>query len=662
MLLPRLPDDELEVLCAKQRGTPVTTTEAKDRLSVALTEALQTGENTLITAPTSLGKTYTVATTPWRDYPEITGGQPVIHISQTTDARNQAAEASEEAGVEYHVLRARTDLCPVAGGDYDNEFRAPGWMKPSEWFNQKCDRDGASFGDAHGHLAKINGGLPCSRENRCPAFSQYQNVPRNEDNEPTYDVIHASAAFARLVDITANCNVIFDERPTYRVDIDKDRVRDALTNLFSLRTDSDDGTYTWESFIQLVKSRPEGGDRDGLAEWHREMATYEELFTGGLGGGERFDSRASIHELAPAIARAISSATPVRNGRYCGRSGRLTVVFDEKNRVRVVHDAPDLSYARCVIGLDAHPSPLLWKLNTVPGLRLHSLLTDAENQYWRTVERGLYVVQIGHYTRPLTKGWRNNSQPAEVELLIESLRAKFGSEFRTCICPRELTADVESRMLAAGIPDPESMHYGGEKSRNNFGDESVGLLIGCIDPGDEMVLDNLALLGLHAETETVVDEEGDEKRAYGRGFVGPDADAAAEFLESVRETHVAQSIGRYARNAEKTGVGGVVYVWTNAIPAGMVDEQVSGVVSRAAPKKDAIAAYLCEQDEPVTYRTVAEAVDTRKKHVWESCQKLEAKGAVRISRGTGKNGADEVVSLSKVPAEGPRVGLTIRAA
>lgn len=654
-------DEELNLLGQNTRGTPITTDEAQRRLTDALHEKLRSGENALIAAPTSLGKTYHVATTPWRDFPEITGGQPVIHISQTTTARNQAAEASEKAGVKYHVLRARTELCSVARGDYDGDLPTRDGMTPSEWFDRKCDRDGASFVDAHKELTGRLGKLPCSAEGLCPAFAQYEGVPRDEESEEsTYDVVHASAALARLGNITVNSNVIIDERPSYRLGVNKNglryQIQDGITALLDARSDSEEGTYTWESLVELVKDRPE--EPHDLEAWENRIAEYSELFESGLSSSERFGSGTSIHELTPAIGRAICAAVPVGNSRYCGHDGLLKVVFTRSNRIRTVHDCPDLSGARCIIGLDAHPSPRLWELNTGYKLPMVRLVSPEENQYWRTVERGLYVVQVGQYTRPLTKGWRNDSQSAEVEILISFLREKYGSQFRTSICPKGIESDVREIMARAGIDDPETMYYGSEKSRNDFTTERVGLLVGCIDPGDEPILDNLALLGLHAEPEMVEGEDNNESRAYGRGFIGLDADAADEFLKSVRETHIAQSIGRYARDGESSR-GAIVYVWTDAIPEGIKDEQVPGVKSREAPKREQVKEYLFQNREWTTYRELRDEFGVSKTYVIDVCEDLENRGKLRISRGTGFAGAHEVLYTSDERDTEPRVDLKI---
>lgn len=118
----------------------VTTNEARDRLEETLFSALQAGANTLIDAPTSLGKSHKIATTPWLQYPEITGGDLVIHIHQTRDARDQAVEKSRATdGLTLRVLKGREDVCPTAAGDYDDELTAPNGLSPSEWFEHMCD-------------------------------------------------------------------------------------------------------------------------------------------------------------------------------------------------------------------------------------------------------------------------------------------------------------------------------------------------------------------------------------------------------------------------------------------------------------------------------------------------------------------------------------------
>ncbi|WP_147270890.1 DEAD/DEAH box helicase family protein [Haloplanus salinus] len=664
--------EEMQILSESKQGTPITTETAEIRLQQAITDALRNSENSLLAAPTGLGKTHIVATTPWRDFPEITGNQPVIHISQTIDAREDAVRMSEEAGVKYTVLKGRDEVCSVARGDYDRQLHRIDRLTASEWLKKKCDRENISFAEAHDYLSRQFGGLPCGRGRQCSSKTQWQNVPR-KDKQPEYDIIHATATFAKLGQLTAGTNVIFDERPDYAVPVRQNKLRKAVTGFLHNRT-SNAKEYDWEDLIKLTQRvNPQSGVLDDLTEgWFDKLETYGKLFEEDVSKREKFKSMGATNALVPAIGRAMVSAYPVGNGRYRGQSDLLTIVFDAKNNVRVIHERPDLSKTRCVIGLDAHPSERLWQFHTGIEFQPGELLTPEERQYWRTVERGLYVVQIGSNTNPLTSGWRTSKQETEVKAIIDALHEKAGEAFGTAICPKEIKRDVEQIMRNAGIEEPQLMHYGEEKSRNEFGEERVGLLLGCIDPGDHAILNNLALLDLFAEPETVVDEDGNvvvdedgkELRAYGRGFIGEDADAANEFLESVREMHIAQSIGRYARNARDTNLGAIVYVWTDAIPEDMVDHRISGVRLYRGKKRDAIANYVYETDEPVTKKEVVTALrddldGLTDKYVWQVLSQMADQGVVSRSKGTGPYGADEYeYRAGKLE---PSIDLTIRA-
>lgn len=91
------------------------------------------------------------------------------------------------------------------------------------------------------------------------------------------------------------------------------------------------------------------------------------------------------------------------------------------------------------------------------------------------------------------------------------------------------------------------------------------------------MLNLLAECDLHAQPETVETEDGDQRRAHGRGFEGPDADSASDILVSVRETHVAQAAGRYARGADDPANQAIVFVHTSAMPTGFADCRVPEV-------------------------------------------------------------------------------------
>ncbi|WP_134668978.1 hypothetical protein [Halorussus marinus] len=98
------------------------TREARDQLFATITEVMRNEDTAVVDAPTSLGKSHTVATTAWNSDTSlngITGGRPVIHLQATRDARDEAIEAAADADVDSFVLQSRHEACPVAAGDYD---------------------------------------------------------------------------------------------------------------------------------------------------------------------------------------------------------------------------------------------------------------------------------------------------------------------------------------------------------------------------------------------------------------------------------------------------------------------------------------------------------------------------------------------------------------
>jgi len=188
------------------------------------------------------------------------------------------------------------------------------------------------------------------------------------------------------------------------------------------------------------------------------------------------------------------------------------------------------------------------------------------------------------------------------------------------------------------VKDPDTMHYGEEKSRNDFAGEDICALNGCIDPGDDFVLDILAERGLDAQPETTTDEDGNEVRAHGRGFVGPDADAANEILASVREQHIAQGAGRAARDADNPEDRAIVFIRTDAAPPGFLDMRVPGVEWLATDTQTEIIETLTQHSSATT-REIAETVGCSKEHARNTLGRLEEENLVDVRENAGDHGA-----------------------
>lgn len=656
------------------------TDDIRGRIRESLHSALRSRTNTLIVAPTGIGKTHEIATTNWSANSEVIGtpldlGTPIIHISPSRDARDQAHEKSQEAGVDAHTLKGRQEVCPVARGDYDDHFTVyPDGQTPSAWFDLKCEVQGIPFSTAHDDLEKKQGGLPCSTDDACEGAKQW--IPMFDGSANEFDIVHATDTFVYNTDLIRNRHVVFDEQPRYLKQVNKHvtdssqigrilthaHIQDSVTEFLQTHAPNEP-IATWEGLMAVQNV----DDQEILDNFKRivEEAEFDQQY---------YLNSPFLNVSTPTLIRAIINAKDVGNGYRRGEaevryeaewhdseshtaenSRTITVVFDDSNDIKLIHEPPNLSPARTVIGFDAHPTERLWRANTVSDLKVDDLgLTTEELREWRKAERGLTVYQIGEATRPFTKGWAGDTAAERqrtkdrADAIIQELHQRYGAEFRTAITTKDLEEEVKTMMQVAGVVNPESMHYGETHSRNDFGGESVGLLIGCIDPGDENILTRLALLNLTARPCMVETESGEIVREVGRTFSGPDADAATEMLESVREMEVAQAIGRYARDADTHDSRATVYTWSSAIPEALLDGIVPGVEDLLIGKQKEIVKFLSATDGWATKHEIVDGVvgnsdfdSVSEEQVRKTVTEWEGKGMAKINKGGGYNGADE---------------------
>jgi len=672
-----LPLDRLDALAgtdrkraARKRGLSIPSTDdARDRLRNAIFRELRAGNRTVLDAPTALGKSYTVATEPWRRRESTTGGAPVVQLHQTREARDDAARATGGTSA------TGATASPVARGDHDpaedpDAEDAPDTVvtidgePASDWFDRMCDGKGLPFSTALAIARDRNDQRldelpPFGQED--PAVEQWDGLPRDDDGDPAVDVIHATHQFAYVPSIRSHTNLILDEQPDFRLDLSQDRVR-GMVNAYLQAIDAP--VRNFEAFVMLAEHDAARGDaaaeRDAVDD---ALDRDHDLPT------DWYATEPDAHAIAPDLARAIWNALrwedPDRNGRLSTKvyhepprfdadaegyaAGTwLSVVLDTDHTIHTVRATPDLSQARAVVGLDAHPSMPMWTLNAGPELTRDAVLDPTERRLWRRYERGLTVVQIGDAARPRSGDaaidWMNDDRIREI---LGRLRDHYGRGFKTALSTIQTEPALRGLMEDAGIDLPDgfdtasdhTLHYAEEKSRNDFAAELAGYVYGCMDPGDGMVLDALAELDVDAGAVMVETEGGDVKREKGRTFEGPDADTAEAVLASVRENHVAQAAGRYARNADDPESRAVVYLDTNAAPTGFVDLETPGVEWLASDTQRAIVDALTERPR-ATARELADAVECTKEHVRKTLDRLEERGLVDRKKRAGPHGAD----------------------
>jgi hypothetical protein len=676
-----------------------TTEEARDELEQTVFNVIRNKDEHIVNAPTSLGKTHTVAATRWGARDDIAGDKPVVQLLPTRDARDEAAAVAEEEGGSYIKLRGRHEACPVCAGDYDPEpddeddgltITIEG-MPASDWMGMMCNDRGVPFSDAHRYLNQHNDQnvpLPCSANSTCPAVKQYDDL-REEENP----LVIATHNFAHVPGLRMGTNVVIDEEPNYELNMSTDRLKEAITAFLD---EANAHVDTWEDLWSVATADNHerrlgeivSGDEDldvaarkkGLVASEYCDSVWNELRNQLYHEPDRdwYYDEPNAHTMAGPLARAVLNSEEQAGGRRKGKTFYepirpdahlrdddgwnrewLSIVFDSKNEVSFIRSVPDFSQTRSFVGLDAHPSVEVWSVNTIPDIGVKKVLSDEKRHLWRQYERGLRVVQVGEATRPLASG--NYFNGAKTRTLVEHLRDEYGSDFKSAITSKAVGEDLEDIMSDVGAYEPQVMTYGEEKSRNDFSEHEVGYVHGCIDPGDDMVMDIVAELELDAvpvranvccehcgDRDDAPEEAGSGchrcnhtgwAREKGREFEGEDADAAASILASVRENHVAQAAGRYARNPDDPEASATVYVATDAIPDGFADVKVPGVIQTFTKQQREIVRTLRESERPMTAKDIANNADCTARYVRDVLGTLTDWGYVDTDPMAGPNGA-----------------------
>ena len=724
--------------------------EVQGKLYDDIISAVEDGDRIVKSAPTGAGKTHAVATTPWLSMPDVTDDKPVIHAHRTRKARDQAAAMSEEAGVDYYVLKGRTELCPVAAGshDPDNEagnaaFTIDG-QPISEWLDHLCDRQGLPFSVAHRWAeAATDRDLPCERgDTECAAKGQFDGIPRGDENNPTHDVIHCTHQFLHVPSLRMHTHIFIDEKPAFGVELSSTEIRESI-NAYLDHIDAPVSSYSELVYAAEHDNHPQhegkesirgltpaeasasfteamdealNGDNSyvecpecgGDGERHDEGARNEDVTAypehGGAatsntcpecnGDGKVLAKRGTpplswykdtpkAHTLAPSLTRAIwraeESAGDRKHARVVHNPPRFDqdvhdnaawnreiadMVCNDQWEVTEMQAMPDFSLAQSVIGLDAHPQPSdpFWRANVHTDLTTEYTLDQQQRTLYRRYERGLFTVQVGEGTQPVTRGkWLDEGQGAKFEAIIEHLRDHYGEDFDSAITSMSAKPFIREAMRDAGVDEPEMMHFGNEESRNDFSGKPTGLVAGSIDPGDNKVLDLCARLDLDvdacykecptcdgsgvdpdAEKEAVACPtcDGDTKvRERGRTFEGEDADHADAVLKGVTQHHVAQSAGRWARDATDPDDTATVYIVTDASPDGFIDARAPGVTWLTNEDQRERLEYVRDQPGGATAREVADACDCSKRAANRTLKKARENGLLEYTPGGGTNGA-----------------------
>jgi len=614
------------------------TGDIRQSLDTTVRTMMENGENGVIESPTSSGKTHTMSTTRWRNYSEITGKQPVVFLSGTTDARDDAIAKSKNSWVTHEALKGREDACPLADGDYDSgndkentAISAPDGSEPSEWFTTMCKKRGLPVSVAHDKFEREHDGtLPCCENGEnCQSKEQWTDIPRNEDDEEVdYDVLHATHQFAKVPQLIKDCNLIIDERPDFTLNNNTGRWRKRIKSYLKA---IDAPVTRWEKLMMGLT-----GDRDiDLDRLHDTLTEPDP---------EWFTTDPNAHALTPGIVEAIVTAEERDHERWVGttdytyptlnpnhegpeQKSIIRIVFDSENDIRLLQAIPDFSEARCVIGLDAYPTMPKWEGNTLPGIEAKQIVSNDERHKWRRNQRNLTIVQVGDNKNTWT---RQGYSEEKVKVLCNAVRRKYGDGFTTGITSNRYEDKFEKQLVEAGIETPDTIHFGNEKSVEDFDSEQAGVVAGCISPSDEDIKDWIALLDKNAAPRRERDDS-----YQGQEWVGKDANVAMELIADVREKGVLQACGRYARSPQQPDDGATVFVLTNVLPDEYVDKKVDDV-DVFDPKEKQTLNYVASNDG-VSAKAITENTDSGRRYVYDTLEKFRGYSWINVEEQSDHN-------------------------
>ncbi len=650
-----------------------TTDELRDELQSRIRRMINTESFVLIPSPTSSGKSYNGASTAWKAS-GLTDNSPVVHLHATTDSRDEAMEMSQKAGVEATKLLGRNNACPIVNGEYDSEINVPGNgdINASDWILNQVSNKGNTFSQAHSYLEEYNGGsLPCDP---CKSITQWEDTPRDDDENVTYDVIHATHNFAYVPTLVDEANLLIDEQPNFKSSIGEDDSDEMSRSRFqdiiiAWLKKIDAYVTSWESFVSIASHGGDGKLKQSLED---SPNVSEEWFI----------INPDAHALAPALTDAAYNAFTSEsdaNGRRVGDTTsslkrfdedhgsndvdfrfnrtRIQLLIDEDNNPLGYWNIPELGNARSIVCLDAWPSIHEWKQNIGEGLSVERLISDEMFENWRRHERGLEVVQIGEADRPAATehAVQNYTKPNQQKVVIESLRNKYGKEFNSVIYPQQMDDQIR-----AFLPDNvRTMTYGNVRSNNEFKSDRIGLVSNSMDPGDAYVIDLLAARDLDATPKMAdckwcdgddpmcnqCDGDGKNGREPGREFIGPDASDAADILAGIRTNSVAQAVGRWSRGPKTPRA--IVFVRTAVVPNEMIDTQIDKAWM-FSEKQKAVIDYI-NTNAAATVAEIVEATDVSDSSVRRTIERLISHDL--LNRGE-IDGVNQHVIIKDIPEKG----------
>ena len=598
------------------RGS-LTIDEARERTVEAIVEAYESGEQVLIEALMSMGKSYGAILAAKRT------GQPITFLTRRghKEQYDQIKDWCQEHGLEYYQLPSFKHDCDTANGEHGEA-----WAERVRDLYRRGVTPKEIHAKAEHHLGEP---LPCQRHDGCNCA--YTSKWKFDPDE--YDVLIGHYSHAYQQTVTAGRTVVIDEFPS-AYESELPQVQGPVSHWLDIT----DGV-PFDSWTDLIANRDDEQRRSDAILWFEEHGvTPDESHV--------FESP-QAHADAPLVVFSLLAGNDLGNGLEVadipdiGRS-----VYSQATEQIHTLRPPSMDYANGIVCLDGTPTKEMWTAAVGTRLDHRSVLTSDERIEYVQNTLNLNVVRASEHVKSYNS--REYVHTANDGALLEEIAEEYGKKpgvVTTKTALREyvdrgiLSADLETGVVTDG-PADRVQWYGDVLGSNAFKEKRLGVVIGSNHYGDQYIKRWGAYLGEAVTRKSWADVAAAEDTDISHADINPDnRDAPAkgshlaytgvgnDILTHMREHETLQAAMRFGRD----GNGAVVYILTDTLPDWV---PVAGEARVIQTWSDGMQQVIEVAGRAETFRTaeIADhpAVDVGNRQVLNILQKLKSTGYLTV--------------------------------
>ncbi|WP_101294165.1 hypothetical protein [Halegenticoccus soli] len=579
---------------AHTHDTDLSITAARDRTQTAIADALKAGDQVLIEALPTTGKSHgtvqAVAET----------GEPTTILTTRghKEQYGQMREWCDAVGLSHYTLPSFARDCDTANGEHGED-----WAETvRDWYQR-----GATPQEIHKNAEyELGEPLPCQRHEgqECPYTSKWRFDPDE------YDVLIGHYAHGYKRKVTQGRAVVFDEFPagTYETPLAGQRLAGAITYYLQV-TDA----VPFDDYTDLIENRRDEERRAEALAWFadQDLETDGEL----VFGDRQADARAPLAVFTILAGSGEELGNGWERAELCEHSIGL---YDRENGVVWLLTPPALQYTRSVLALDGTPTPALWELSLGTRLNHRQVLTDVERREYLRDVLNLNLIRTTDAVKPYNSA--DHVSVNQDAALLDAITDQHRESPAVITTSTALDQYEANGLLELGndgevLDGPASAtgYYGNVLGSNKFGETRLGAVIGSNHYGDGYIKRWGAYAGKAVE-------RGEEK---GTGLsYGSFGD---QVLQHMREHETLQAVMRFGRD----GNGATVYVHTDTLPDWVPVAGEGRVLTTWSDGMREVIDAAAELDE---WRTgeIADQVSISERQVRDHLHTLQERGYLEV--------------------------------